>query len=159
MTTQRSLTVLRCVVCVTVLLALHATACHAMGFDVTHRPVVQRALAAAERYWKVPSPTCDALQVVVAPITSDIAPWPGATLIPAAQVNGETDTYGCTVTLSPRAWVLAPHEAQRDRWSVLCPLIVHEYGHIIGHSDNPGDDVMNPWSDTYAAHATTCHRR
>jgi hypothetical protein len=98
-----------------------------------------RAKAVAAKAWN--DPCAGRVQI-------DVAPQPGADWL------ASTLPSQCRITL-----------ARRWRWGVLCPVLLHEYGHLAGYTDpaNPLDPHHSSDPDSIMwpfAHADArCRRR
>ena len=104
--------------------------------NVTGSAIAQSSLAAARTYWQQARPELStecSVQVLVEPMR----PAEGATGVAHAgtEVGAETELYGCTIVLSPATWA-SP--------GVVCRMLVHEYGHVLGLPD-AATGIMSPY--------------
>ena len=115
---------------------------------VTGSPAVQRDLIVSVAYWHTPAP-CGAIVVEV----TALAPAEGAngTLIPNPWA--ETVDGSCLVKLSPELWT---YEAANE--SIVCEVMVHEYGHVLGLPDSPEIGEMNQYPEERAPIAACTER-
>jgi hypothetical protein len=99
--------------------------------NVTDEPSVVRSLSVARRYWHTVSPTsttaCANIEVWVEELASTEAF--GKVLAPTAV----TQVGGCRMAVSPTFWRY--RLGRSDREAMLCLLITHEYGHVVGLGD------------------------
>jgi hypothetical protein len=146
--TRRMLTV---IASVALLLSLVPAAHAATGAKLTinrHTTALAAAKSAAIQYWhRQPCAGRIAIRYALAPSgpvdtgglrVRSLFAWTSAetTSVPSQYAD-------CTVTLNSRLWSPA---TEARYFPVFCALMVHEYGHLVGHPDERGD---SPRSITY----------
>lgn len=116
------------------------------GTAAADQSALQIAQQAATRYWHT-SP-CPAAGITIRYAPSTAAPtddtggvqtgpgalWAWASFV--ASTPDQPNSYSdCSITLNQD--VLSPAQ-QVHRFPIFCALMVHEYGHFLGHEDTPG---------------------
>lgn len=127
--------------------------------NITSDPNISQDLGIAQTYWRETDPSaqtfCASVQIVVAPMVSTEVE---GVVFPASDIWAETPLNGCQISLSPPYWasittisasiqVMPSSGIVVTPWTILCFVIVHEYGHIIGLDDTfKTSGVMNPYA-------------